>query len=121
MILTWSWTTTYAEVALRSKERAAQKAPVSPVCPMTTRRDVVAGAISLLFAGRAATQGRIFRLGYLAGSAPEPHSPTRRALFGRLEELGYREGQNLVVDRRYVEGRLDRLPALAAERQQGSG
>jgi hypothetical protein len=80
---------------------------------MATRREVLAGALSVLFARHAAAQGRIFRLAYLSGSGAEPHSG--RALFGRLAELGYREGQNLVVDRRFAEGRLDRLPALAAE------
>jgi putative ABC transport system substrate-binding protein len=32
-----------------------------------------------------------------------------------LRELGYVEGQNLVLDVRLAHGRLDRLPALAAE------
>jgi putative tryptophan/tyrosine transport system substrate-binding protein len=32
-----------------------------------------------------------------------------------LRELGYIEGQNLVLEVRYSEGRLDRLPELAAE------
>ena len=32
-----------------------------------------------------------------------------------LRELGYVEGQNLVMVRRDAEGQLDRLPALAAE------
>lgn len=37
------------------------------------------------------------------------------AVFGRLAELGYHEGRNLVVERRFAEGLVDRLPALAAE------
>src|SRR5512144_1411489 len=32
-----------------------------------------------------------------------------------LREAGYVEGQNLVVERRHAEGRIERLPALAAE------
>ena len=32
-----------------------------------------------------------------------------------MRELGYVEGQNLVIERRYAEGKLDRLPALASE------
>src|SRR5262249_11795942 len=33
-----------------------------------------------------------------------------------LRELGYVEGKNIVIEWRYGEGKLDRLPALAAER-----
>jgi ABC-type uncharacterized transport system substrate-binding protein len=32
-----------------------------------------------------------------------------------LRELAYVEGQNLIVERRYAEGKIERLPALAAE------
>jgi putative ABC transport system substrate-binding protein len=41
--------------------------------------------------------------------------PYQRTLFAALAERGYRERDNLVVERRFAEGRLDRLPALAAE------
>ncbi|MFS8084712.1 MAG: ABC transporter substrate-binding protein [Acidobacteriota bacterium] len=51
----------------------------------------------------------------VAAAAGDRNYPTQKALFGRLEELGYREGRNLVVERRFAEGRLDRLPMLAAE------
>jgi hypothetical protein len=33
----------------------------------------------------------------------------------RLQELGYVEGQSLVIEQRFAEGKLERLPALAAE------
>jgi ABC-type uncharacterized transport system substrate-binding protein len=44
-------------------------------------------------------------------------SPTRftDAIFTALQELGYVEGKNLVIERRFAEGRLDRLPEFAAE------
>ena len=32
-----------------------------------------------------------------------------------LRELGYVEGKNIVIEWRYAEGKLDRLPALVAE------
>jgi putative tryptophan/tyrosine transport system substrate-binding protein len=82
---------------------------------MITRRAVLAGAASLVIAGRASAQQRTYRMAYLSPIADEAGSPFRKVLLGQLEERGYREGQNLVVDRRFAEGRLDRLPALAAE------
>jgi putative ABC transport system substrate-binding protein len=44
-------------------------------------------------------------------------SPTRftEAIFTALQGLGYVEGKNLVVVRRFAEGKLERLPAFAAE------
>ena len=32
-----------------------------------------------------------------------------------MRELGYVEGKNIVIECRYAEGKLDRLPALVAE------
>jgi putative tryptophan/tyrosine transport system substrate-binding protein len=32
-----------------------------------------------------------------------------------LRELGYIEGQSIAIEQRYAEGRVERLPALAAE------
>jgi len=58
--------------------------------------------------------GRVYRLGILA-----PTVPFSLGLAGRipvaLRELGYVEGQNLIVENRYAEGKLDRLPGLARE------
>jgi putative ABC transport system substrate-binding protein len=84
---------------------------------MITRRAILSGAAaSLVVTGQVAAQQRPYRLAYLSsGSSFASSEPYRKALFGRLEALGYREGHNLVVDLRFGEGRLDRLPALAAE------
>jgi putative ABC transport system substrate-binding protein len=37
------------------------------------------------------------------------------AFWQRLSELGWVEGRNLVIDARWAEGRIDRLPALMQE------
>jgi putative ABC transport system substrate-binding protein len=44
-----------------------------------------------------------------------PGNPTAEAFRQRLRELGYAEGQNLTIDWRSSEGRLDTLDTLAAE------
>jgi putative tryptophan/tyrosine transport system substrate-binding protein len=51
-------------------------------------------------------------IGYL-GTATLPL--TEAALRQGLSETGYVEGQNLTIEYRWAEGRLDRLPALAAD------
>ena len=55
---------------------------------------------------------KVPRIGFLSGTSTNP----RREAFGRgLRELGYVEGKNIVIEWRSAEGKLDRLPALAAE------
>jgi putative ABC transport system substrate-binding protein len=58
---------------------------------------------------------KIPRIGFLAGASPSA-SPVRYEAFRQgLRDLGYIEGQNLIIEYRYAEGKLDRLPELAAE------
>src|SRR6266576_1221944 len=58
---------------------------------------------------------KIPRIGYLGGASLSA-IPKRIAAFREgLRELGYVEGKNVVMEYRWAEGKLDRLPALAAE------
>ena len=82
---------------------------------MNTRRVVLTGVVSLAMTGWASAQRRPHRLAYLVPASPAANAANQRALFRALAELGYREGHNLVVERRFAEGRLDRLSALAAQ------
>ncbi len=57
---------------------------------------------------------KVARIGYLgANPAAAPH--LREAFRQGLRDLGYVEGRNLVIEYRDAEGKLERLPALAAE------
>src|SRR5262245_60869030 len=58
---------------------------------------------------------RIFRVGILATSSASFYSARVEAFRQRLRELGYVEGKNIVIESRYAEGKLERLPYLAAE------
>jgi putative ABC transport system substrate-binding protein len=55
------------------------------------------------------------RIGMLFMPTVSAHAPLREALRKGLEELGYVEGRTAVIETRYAEGRVDRLPQLAAE------
>ena len=56
---------------------------------------------------------RVMRLGFVGALSPatQPFLP----FWERLRQLGWVEGQNLVIERRSAEGRLDQLPTLMAE------
>src|SRR6476659_4078947 len=55
------------------------------------------------------------RIGYLTSRAPASDFTRSEAIRVALRELGYIEGQNIATEYRYAEGKLDRLPELAAE------
>ena len=57
------------------------------------------------------------RIGILGGSLPTSPAASHiwGAFFQGLRELGYVEGQSVVIERRFYGDSIDRLPALAAE------
>jgi putative ABC transport system substrate-binding protein len=58
---------------------------------------------------------KVPRIGYLAAVSISAVAARIEAFRRRLRELGYAEGKNFVLESRYAEGKLDRLPPLAAE------
>ena len=54
-------------------------------------------------------------IGYLSAFDPATESARSEAIRLALRELGYIEGQNIAIEYRYADGKLDRLPELAAE------
>ena len=58
---------------------------------------------------------KVPRIGYLSACDPASESARAEAIRLALRELGYIEGQNIAIEYRYAEGKLDRLPELAAE------
>src|SRR5689334_21612522 len=73
---------------------------------------LVGGAAAWPLAARAQQPGRIWRIGILHGLPPEV-STGFAAFRQRLGQLGYVDGQNIIVDYRWAD-QVDRLASLAA-------
>jgi putative ABC transport system substrate-binding protein len=58
---------------------------------------------------------RIHQIGFLGATPSSVISDRLEAFRQGLRELGYVEGKNILIEYRYAEGKLDRLPALASE------
>jgi putative ABC transport system substrate-binding protein len=58
---------------------------------------------------------KIPRIGYLSTVSPAANATRIEALRQGLRELGYVEGKNIIIEWRYAEGKVDRLPSLAAQ------
>ena len=83
---------------------------------MMERRAFVAGAAALLavpLAAEAQHPGKAARIGWLGDDPATTHY--REAFRQGLRELGYVEGRNVAIEYRFVEGKLDRFPAVARE------
>ena len=67
--------------------------------------------LTVVVIAEAQQAGKIPRIGILA-NVPAPQID---ALEQTLRDAGYVEGQNIITEKRYAEGRLERFPDLAAE------
>jgi ABC-type uncharacterized transport system substrate-binding protein len=70
---------------------------------------------ALSYSASAQQPKKIPRIGFLAAVSHSANSVRFEAFRQGLRELGYVEGKNIFIEWRYAEGKLDRLPALAAE------
>jgi putative tryptophan/tyrosine transport system substrate-binding protein len=75
---------------------------------------LLGGTAAWPLAARAQQPERMRRIGALLFGTPET-DPNLGAFRQGLRELGYLEGQNIVTEYRYAEGRPERLRALASE------
>src|SRR2546427_1664340 len=75
---------------------------------------VAGGLLAAPLGAEAQQAAKIARIGFLAlNLAPNPH--LREAFLQGLRDLGYGEGRNVVIEYRDADGKLERVPALAAE------
>jgi putative ABC transport system substrate-binding protein len=86
--------------------------------PRTLKRLAITVVLLLLATPatvNAQLPGKVYRIGLILSGAPEEVEHLTRVLDEGLRDLGYIEGRNILLERRFARGRLERLPALAAE------
>jgi putative tryptophan/tyrosine transport system substrate-binding protein len=83
------------------------------------RRPFVIGSFALLatpLAAGAQQSGKIYRIGIVTLGGPEyKNHPILQAFRGRLQEMGYIDGENVTIEDRFASERAERLDSLAAE------
>src|SRR5215510_14100486 len=82
------------------------------------RRDFITllcGAAGWPLAARAQQPAKLPTIGFLGESTPSGQREWVAAFVGRLRELGWIEGTNVVIEYRWAEGRNERFAAMVAE------
>lgn len=83
-----------------------------------------AGVLSVLFVAvllavadiaEAQQPKKVPRIGYLSPASTSGSEASLEAFRQGLRESGYIDGRNIIIEYRWAEGKLDRLPELAAE------
>ena len=74
---------------------------------------VAGGLLAAPLAAEAQQAGKTYRLGWI-GNAPVA-DPVWKTFIAALHGRGYVQGRNLVIERRYAEGRAERLPSFVSE------
>jgi len=75
---------------------------------------ITVGALAAPLAAQVAPERKVSRIGTLSSRAGPADALTSPFVQG-VRELGYVEGQNLVIERRDADGHADRVPEFAAE------
>jgi putative ABC transport system substrate-binding protein len=70
---------------------------------------------ALCVSANAQQPKKVPRIGYLSNTDVATDSARAEGIRLALRELGYIEGQNIAIEYRYAEGKVDRAPELAAE------
>jgi putative ABC transport system substrate-binding protein len=73
------------------------------------------GLLAVSCAAQAQAARNVPRIGLVSVGADPAHPVVWFPFLERLRDLGYVDGQNIVVERRFAAGRRERLPALVAD------
>ena len=66
-------------------------------------------------AAHAQPATKVYRIGVVRTGTASATASENEAFTQRLRELGYTEGQNLVIEWRFADGQVERFPTLVAE------
>ncbi len=83
--------------------------------PVTLVVTFVLGLLAGPLPTEAQQAGKVYRIGYLSTRSLRQISSSASALRQGLRDLGYVEGQNIVIEWRFSKGKHERLPDLAAD------
>jgi putative ABC transport system substrate-binding protein len=76
---------------------------------------IAGGLLAAPFTVEAQPAGKVYRIGYLTVPSRETAQGVANTFQLGLHDLGWIAGQNVIVDYRFADSNLDRLPDLAAE------
>jgi putative tryptophan/tyrosine transport system substrate-binding protein len=76
---------------------------------------VAALLLALSFSAEAQQPKKVPRIGYVGAGSPATAGHHAQAFVHGLRELGYVEGRNIVVEYRWADGKLERLPGFVAD------
>jgi len=76
---------------------------------------LAAGLLAVPLAAEAQPAGKVYRIGVLEGTPVALNPANLEAFRQGLQELGYVERQNYVIEYRSADGRPERFPDLAAD------
>jgi putative tryptophan/tyrosine transport system substrate-binding protein len=85
---------------------------------LVQRRDFLLAVVALLaapLAAEAQQAGKVYRIGYLSVPTRASVEQVLQAFLRKLRELGWIEGQNLIIEYRWADGKVERLADLAAD------
>ena len=74
----------------------------------------LAGAVAAALAAEAQQKGKMWRIGYLSMGSPDIDKAWVAAFQRGLRELGYIEGEHILIEQRHAGGRSEAIPELAA-------
>src|SRR6516162_9034001 len=76
---------------------------------------LLGGAAAWPLAARAQKLGRVYRVVIFSTTGRERVWHLHQALIDSLRGLGYVEGQNVIFENRFAEGKMERLASISAE------